>query len=102
MEYMNQEICLERQKVMEERLGRDKERLERLEKLYDAINIQNTNIEKLVIELRHINSDLSSHEERITAIEEKPQSRLSQVVSSVISALTGGIISIIISQLFLK
>ncbi len=101
MEYMNQEICLERQKVMEERLGRDKERLERLEKLYDAINIQNTNIEKLVIELRHINSSVSSHEERITAIEEQPKSRLSQMITSLISALTGGIVSIIISQLFL-
>ncbi|MBE6551575.1 MAG: hypothetical protein E7665_05500 [Ruminococcaceae bacterium] len=101
MEYMNQEICLERQKVMEERLGRDKERLERLEKLYDAINIQNTNIEKLVIELRHINSSLSSHEERITAIEEQPRGRLSHIVSSMISALTGGIITVILSQIFI-
>jgi len=98
MELTN-DICRERQRVMEERLGRDKERLERLEKLCEAIHTQNTNIEKLVIELRHINTSVASHEERLSAIEEQPKSRMAQIVTAVISALTGGLISALLTHI---
>ncbi len=99
MEYIAGEVCHERMKVLEERSARDKERLDRLETLCDAINTQNTNIERLVVELKHINKLISSQEERLQIIEAAPKSRLSQIVTAVISAVTGGIVASLFASL---
>ena len=99
MEYITNEVCHERRKVLEERNARDKERLDRLETLCDAINAQNTNIERLVVELKHINKLISSQEERLQIIEAAPRNRMSQIVTAIISAVAGGIVASFLAAL---
>lgn len=52
----------------------------------------------LATELKHTNEHLARHEQQIDAINAAPRQRLQQIVTAIIAALAGGLISAIISM----
>ena len=64
------------------------------------IRSMNETLVMLATELKHTNEHLAKNEKRIEEIDNQPKKRLQQIVTAIISALAGGLISIIISSLF--
>ena len=79
--------------ALEERAKSNTKRLDRLEQLTDAIHEQNEAIRELVVELKHTNEHVADHDKRLTAIEKRPGERLSQIVTAIISAIAGALIT---------
>ncbi len=86
----------ERLTKMEERGKSNSKRLDELEKLADAIHEQNKNIAELVIETRHTNETLQSHEVRLSKIEGKPSRWLEGLAKIVVTAIISGVIGLLI------
>lgn len=63
------------------------------------IRTMNEALVTLATELKHTNEHLSMHEQRIGEIESRPQARLQQIVTAIIAALAGGLISAIVSMI---
>ncbi len=91
-EYMTRDMCEQKHKVCDERFLRDKERIQSVEKLCEAIA-------GLVVELKHTNKMIESHESRIKALEERPVKRWDGLVSTCIAAIAGGLIGYLISAI---
>lgn len=64
------------------------------------IRSMNETLVMLATELKHTNEHLAKNEKRIEEIDNQPKKRLQQIVTAIISALAGGLVSIIISSLF--
>ena len=54
----------------------------------------------LATDLKHTNEHLARHEQQIERINAAPRQRLQQIGTAVISALAGGLISVIIGTVF--
>ncbi len=72
-----------------------------LKEVQGEIRLMNESLITLANELKHTNEHLSRHEKKIDSLDAMPKQRLQQIVTTVISALVGGIISTIISLIFL-
>ncbi len=59
----------------------------------------NESLAILATELQHTNVHLSRHEEELKSIAARPAKRLQQIATALISALSGSIISLLISRL---
>lgn len=64
------------------------------------IRSMNETLVMLATELKHTNEHLAKNEKRIEELGNQPKKRLQQIVTAIISALAGGLVSIIISSLF--
>lgn len=64
------------------------------------IRSMNETLVMLANELKHTNEHLAKNEKRIEELDNQPKKRLQQIVTAIISALAGGLVSIIISSLF--
>ena len=64
------------------------------------IRSMNETLVMLATELKHTNEHLVKNEKRIEELGNQPKKRLQQIVTAIISALAGGLVSIIISSLF--
>ena len=53
----------------------------------------------LATEIKYANEHLLRHEKKIEEIEVQPKMRLQQILTAIISAIAGGIISIIIKRM---
>ena len=62
------------------------------------IRTMNETLVTLATELKHTNEHLSRHEQKIEAIENQPQLRMQQIVTAIVSALAGGLISAVIGM----
>ena len=51
----------------------------------------------LASEIKHTNEHLAKQEQKIDVIEQQPRQRLQQIVTAIIAALAGGLISTIIA-----
>ena len=60
----------------------------------------NETLVTLATELKHTNEHLAKNEEKIDEIEGQPKIRLQQIVTAIIAALAGGLISAIIGLIF--
>lgn len=76
---------------VEEREKSNTHRISKLEDLANAINSQNENIARLVVQLEAANEKLQSQDARLCAIERNPSERIETAIRSVISALAGAI-----------
>lgn len=83
-------------------LERHEQRLNTLERdvqdLQDAqaeIHEMNETLVSLTSELRHTNENLARNEKKIDLIESQPRLRMQQIVTAIIAALAGAIISAI-------
>lgn len=87
-------------------LERHEQRLNTLERdviglkaVQSEIRSMNETLVMLANELKHTNEHLSRHEQKIDAIESQPKMRMQQIVTAIIAALSGGLISAIIGRL---
>ncbi len=71
-----------------------------LKAVQSEIRSMNETLVTLANELKHTNEHLARHEKKISEIEDIPKMRLQQIVTAIIAALAGGIISIFIGQVF--
>lgn len=60
------------------------------------IRTMNQTLVTLANELKHTNEHLSRHEKKIDDIEEMPKMRIQQIVTAIIAALSGGLVSTLI------
>lgn len=63
------------------------------------IRSMNETLVTLATELKHTNEHLARHERKIDEIENQPKMRMQQIVTAIIAALAGGLISTIVGML---
>lgn len=85
------QIVLERHEQRLLTLERD---VSDLKAVQSEIRTMNETLVTLATELKHTNEHLSRHEQKIDAIEGQPRLRLQQIVTAIIAALAGSLISV--------
>lgn len=90
------QIILERHEQKLQILERD---ISDLKAVQTEIRSMNETLVTLATELKHTNEHLARHEQKIDEIENQPKIRMQQIVTAIIAALSGGLISAIIGQL---
>ena len=89
---------------IEVKLARFEQRVETLER--DVVVIKDIQTEirtisetlvTLASEIKHTNEHLAKQEHKIDVIEQQPRQRLQQIVTAIIAALAGGLISTVIA-----
>ena len=85
-------------------LERHEQRLQLLERdvsgmkdVQTEIRSMNETLVMLANELKHTNEHLARHERKIEEIDQQPRNRLNQIITAVIAALAGGLVSAIIT-----
>lgn len=86
-------IVLERHDQQLKILERD---ISDLKAVQTEIRTMNEALVTLATELKHTNEHLARHEQKIDAIEAQPRMRMQQIVTAIIAALAGGLISAVI------
>lgn len=64
------------------------------------IRSMNETLVTLANELKHTNEHLARHERKIEEIDSAPKQRMQQLVTAIISALAGGLVSTMIAMIF--
>ena len=90
-------IILERHEQRVKTLERD---VMQLKNVQAEIRSMNETLVTLATELKHTNEHLARHEKKIDRIESEPRLRMQQIVTAIIAALAGGLISTVIATLF--
>lgn len=93
---MDIEIILERHEQRIKTLERD---MSAMKEVQVEIRSMNETLVTLANELKHTNEHLKRHEEKIDEIEAVPKQRIQQIITAIIAALAGGLISTIISKI---
>ena len=73
--------------------------IDELKAVQSEIRSMNETLVTLANELKHTNEHLARHEDKIEAIERQPRVRLQQIVTAIVSAIAGGLVSLIIGSL---
>ena len=94
---MDTEVIIERHeqriKILERDMGAVKE-------VQREIRFMNETLVTLANELKHANEHLARHEQKIEEIDAIPKQRMQQLITAIVAALAGGLISIVIGQIF--
>ena len=90
------QIVLERHEQKLQILERD---ISVVKAVQTEMRSMNETLVTLATELKHTNEHLARHEQKIDEIESQPKIRMQQIVTAIIAALSGGLISAIIGQL---
>lgn len=61
------------------------------------IRSMNKTLITLAAELKHTNQHLERHERKLEEIDNQPKNRLNQIITAIIAAISGGVITYIIS-----
>lgn len=97
MNMENIEIAMERH---EQQLKVLEKNMAELREVQFEIRSMNETLLTLANEIKHTNEHLARHEKKIEEIDSRPKIRIQQIATAIISAVTGGIISIIIGNIF--
>lgn len=89
------QLILERHEQRINSLERD---VTDLKAVQSEIRTMNETLLTLANELKHTNEHLSRHERKIEEMEAQPKVRLQQIITAIIAALSGGVISVVISH----
>lgn len=88
-------------------LERHEQRIQTLERsmadmkgLQSEIRTMHDMLVTLTTELKHTNEHLVHHEQKLDAMDSLPRQRMQQIVTAIIAALAGGLISMMLSTLF--
>lgn len=92
----NAQIVLERHEQRLRALERD---ISDLKAVQSEIRTMNETLVTLATELKHTNEHLKRHEQKIDAMERQPGMRLQQIVTAIIAALAGGLVSAVIGMI---
>ena len=87
------QIILERH---EQKIKNIEKEISDLKAIQKEIRSMNEALVTLANELKHTNEHLARHERKIDEIESQPKIRMQQIVTAIIAALAGGLISTII------
>ena len=90
------QIILERHEQRLKTLERD---VSGLKAVQTEIRMMNETLVTLATELKHTNEHLARHEQKIDAIEGQPRMRMQQIVTAIIAALAGGLITTVIGMI---
>ena len=90
------QIILERHEQQIKAMKRD---ISDLKAVQVEIRTMNEALVTLATELKHTNEHLARHERKIDAIESQPRVRMQQIVTAIIAALSGAMISAIIGMI---
>lgn len=90
-------IVLERHEQRLKTLERD---VKELQDIRSELKTMSETLVELATEMKHTNEHLVKNEKRIDLIENQPQMRMQQIITAIISALVGVIISATIGTLF--
>lgn len=90
-------IILERHEQRIKTLERD---VKELQDVRSELKAMSESLVELATEMKHTNEHLVRNEKKIDLIENQPQMRMQQVITAIISALAGVIISATIGTLF--
>lgn len=87
-------------------LAEHEQKLEAMEKeifelkaVQAEIRTMNETLVTLANELKHTNEHRNRHEKRLEEMEAVPKMRIQQIITAIIAALAGGIVSVIIGNL---
>lgn len=83
----------------EQKIRELEKEISELKAVQAEIRSMNETLVTLANELKHTNEHLSRHEKKIEDIESLPKTRIQQIITAIIAALTGGIISVILSNI---
>ena len=86
------------EKEVFERLTAVESSLKSLHKRVDHIEELVENVQRLTVEMQHMREDLNTIGEKVEQIEQKPAKRWDGLITSVISALSGGILGMLLSK----
>ena len=90
------EVMLERH---EQRIKTLEREMVEMKTVQAEIRSMNDTLVTLTTELKHANEHLARHEQKIDEMKSIPGQRLQQVSTAVISALAGGLISVLLTML---
>ncbi|MBE6576911.1 MAG: hypothetical protein E7653_02075 [Ruminococcaceae bacterium] len=90
------QIILERHEQRLRTLERD---VSEFKAVQAEIRTMNETLVTLATELKHTNEHLARHEQKIDDIEGQPRARIQQIVTAIIAALAGGLISAVIGMI---
>lgn len=71
-----------------------------LKEVQTEIRSMNETLLTLANELKHTNEHLKRHERKLDDIDNQPKQRIQQIITAIIAALAGGIISMVIGLVF--
>ena len=91
------EILIDRHEHRLKLLERD---MLEVKEIQTEIRAMNETLLTLAAEIKHANEHLARHERKIEEIDSAPRKRLQQIITAVIAALAGGMISLLIGNLF--
>lgn len=94
---MDIDVIIERHEQKIKTLERD---MSAMKEVQAEIRSMNETLVKLANELKHTNEHMAKHEQKIDAMDALPKQRLQQIVTAIIAALAGGLISAMISSVF--
>ena len=92
-------IILERH---EQRLLTLEQEITEIREVQAEIRSMNETLVTLATELKHTNEHLERHERKIDEIDDQPKQRLQQIITAIIAALSGGLISTVIGFILSK
>lgn len=92
-------VTLERHEQMLKTLQRD---IADIHEVQAEIRAMNETLVTLTNEMKHTNEHLARHERKIEEIDSQPKLRMQQIITAIISAISGGLISMIISFILTK
>lgn len=93
---MDIEVIIERHEQRIKNLERD---ISAMKEVQAEIRSMNETLVTLANELKHTNEHLARHEQKFNEIDAIPKQRIQQIITAIISALAGGVISIFISRI---
>ena len=93
---MDIEVIIERHEQRIKTLERD---MSAMKEVQGEIRSMNETLVTLATELKHTNEHLARHERKIDEIDSVPKQRVQQIITAIIAALAGGVISTMIGML---
>ena len=87
------EVALERHEQRINTLERD---MSAMKEVQAEIRSMNETLVTLANELKHTNEHLARHERKIDEIDNIPRQRMQQIITAIIAALAGGLVSTVI------
>ena len=91
------ELVLERHAQLLRALERD---VADLKAVQAEICSMNETLVTLATELKYANAHLTRHEQKLDELERRPGARLGQLITALVAALAGGLVSVTLERLF--
>lgn len=93
---MDIEVIIERHEQRIKTLERD---MCAMKEVQAEIRSMNESLVTLATELKHTNEHLAKHERKIDEIDSLPKQRMQQIITAIIAALAGALVSTIIGMI---